>query len=150
MDNISKPIIETKDKVNDPNNPFACYDEVPEPEHDPSEFYVETPISINGNAFSGTYKVGQKLPIYENQQYEVEEVIFDGSGNPFLDERGKPRTKIVRKIRSVQLVIDEEFKQNLLSRSANAKAQDERVFKNEGIRIDFDEKTGNTIITRKM
>ena len=48
------------------------------------------------------------------------------------------------------VVIDEEFKQELLSRASNAKAQEERIYKSEGLRVDRDARTGAVIVTRKM
>ncbi len=156
-DSITKPIIETKDKVNDD---YAHYDSIPKP--DTSTFRVGTPISINGNTFYGNYKVGQKLPMYRKvtkmekvTRYRAE-VKVDKDGNPMIGIDNNPITieipvtVEVPMVVSEQIVIDEEFKQNLLARTANARTQEERIYKNEGISLDVDAKTGNVKITRKM
>lgn len=153
-DNIQRPIIEVKDKVNEGYKPEA-------PEVDKSTFVINTPIYINNFPFYGTYRIGQDTTMYESQEYETEEPyevierLLDEKGNLVLDEGGNPKvvtvrkTRMIQKTRKVKVIIDEKFKQMLLGRAAEAHTQEERIYKNEGIRIDQDEH-GNLITTRHM
>ncbi len=154
------PLIEVKDKVN--INTIETIEETkPVKSNKPISFRIDQPIYINGNAIYGKYTIGQKLPIYETQQYEVEEPyeaierLLGEDGSLVLDENGNPKlitvrkTRMVQKSRRVQIIIDEKFMHMLLGRAAEARTQEDRIYKNEGMRVDIDE-AGNTKVTRKM
>ncbi len=156
LDNINKPIIEVKDKVND--DYAAHYDK---PKHDSSTFKITTPVYINGHPFYGEYKIGQKTAMYKEvtrmekvTRYKQENRV-DKNGDPMIGVDGKPITIDVPVIVEVPtvvkepIIIDEEFKQELLARASAGKAQEDRIYKSEGLRIDWDAKTGTSTVTRK-
>ena len=82
-----------------------------------------------------TFRIDQPIYINGNAIYGTYTL---GQTIPMPDGKGNPTTKI-----------DKRLMQMLLSRAAQARTQEERIYQNEGTKINITEQ-GHTVITRKL